>query len=151
MRHTTLELLERGEDMKDKLTPKQEKFIQNIIKGMSQRQAYRDAFNPDNTSDKTVDEKACRLFNEDKIQARYSELMKELEDDAIMNAKQRMEFLTKIITDKEKESAYTMYGTEYKRNASFKNKLAAIDLLNKMNGDYKISFETKTDINIKIE
>ena len=30
--------------MKEKLTAKQEKFIQNIIKGMSQTDAYREAF-----------------------------------------------------------------------------------------------------------
>ena len=36
------------------LNIKQEKFIQNIIKGMSQRQAYKDAYNA-NYSDKAID------------------------------------------------------------------------------------------------
>lgn len=138
MRHTTLELLERGEDMKDKLTPKQEKFIQNIIKGMSQRQAYRDAFNPDNTSDKTVDEKACRLFNEDKIQARYQDLIKELETEAVMTALEKRKLLKELALDKEN---------------SVNDRLKALDIDNKMAGEYitKVEAGITADININIE
>lgn len=50
-----------------KLTPKQEKFVHNMIKGMSQRQAYKDAFKS-KYSEKAIDEKACVLFNSEKIQ-----------------------------------------------------------------------------------
>ena len=59
------------------LNVKQEKFIQNIINGMSQRQAYKDAYNA-NYSDKSIDEKASTLFNSEKVQERYKELLKEL-------------------------------------------------------------------------
>lgn len=138
MRHTTLELYSGGDRMKDKLTPKQEKFIQNIIKGMSQRQAYRDAFNPDNTSDKTVDEKACRLFNEDKIQARYSDLIKELETEAIMTALEKRKLLKELALDKEN---------------SVNDRLKALDIDNKMAGEYitKVEAGITADININIE
>jgi phage terminase small subunit len=138
MRHTTLDLYSGGDRMKDKLTPKQEKFIQNIIKGMSQRQAYRDAFNPDNTSDKTVDEKACRLFNEDKIQARYSDLIKELEKEAIMTALEKRKLLKELALDKEN---------------SVNDRLKALDIDNKMAGEYitKVEAGITADININIE
>lgn len=124
--------------MKDKLTPKQEKFIQNIIKGMTQRQAYRDAFSPDNTSDKTVDEKACRLFNEDKIQARYQDLIKELETEAVMTALEKRKLLKELALDKEN---------------SVNDRLKALDIDNKMAGEYitKVEAGITADINITIE
>ena len=73
--------------MNDKLTPKQERFIQNIVSGMSQRQAYKEAYNVENMSDEAIDVEACRLFNDSKISLRYKELMGKLEDKAIMTAK----------------------------------------------------------------
>ena len=79
------------------LTPKQEKFIQNIISGMSQREAYKNSYNAKKMADDTIDNKACKLFNSDKIRARYQELMKRLEDKAIMTAEERMIWLTKVI------------------------------------------------------
>ena len=57
------------------LTPKQEKFIQNIVSGMSQRQAYKDAYNAENMTDESIDVEACKLFNDTKISLRYQELM----------------------------------------------------------------------------
>jgi len=70
------------------LTPKQEKFIQNIVSGMSQREAYKKSYNAKNMADDTIDNKACKLFNSDKIRARYQELMKRLENKAIMTAEE---------------------------------------------------------------
>ena len=57
------------------LTDKQEKYVQNLIKGMSQRKAYWDAFpHSKNWKDKTVDSKASTLYNSEKAQERYTEL-----------------------------------------------------------------------------
>lgn len=103
-----------------KLTPKQEKFVHNMIKGMSQRQAYKDAFNS-KYSDKAIDEKACVLFNSEKVQKRYRELLDKIDKKAIMSAKERQEWLTKVINDK---------------NADMNAKLKAVDILNKMSGEY---------------
>lgn len=135
------------------LTPKQEKFIQNIVKGMSQRQAYKDAYNAENMKDETIDSEASILFNDQKVSERYKELIEKLEDESIMTAKERMKFLTKIIKDQEKEKAYTMFGDEYEKTANFKNKLNAIDILNKMSGEYvtKVEGNVNSDININIE
>ena len=82
------------------LNVKQEKFIQNIINGMSQRQAYKDAYNA-KYKDEVIDSKASNLFNSDKVQARYKELMGKLEDEAIMSAKERMIWLSKIVKELE--------------------------------------------------
>ena len=124
--------------MKDKLTAKQEKFITNIIKGMSQRQAYRAAFKPENMSDKSIDEKACKLFNEDKIQSRYNELLKELETEAVMTAIEKRLLLKTMALDK---------------NNSINDRLKALDIDNKMAGEYvtKVEAGINADINITID
>ena len=77
------------------LRPKQEKFIQNIIKGMSQRQAYKKAYNA-KYSEKSIDEKASTLFNSEKVQERYQELLKIAEDESVMTAKFKRHALMEI-------------------------------------------------------
>ena len=113
------------------LTAKQEKFVQNLIKGMSQREAYKNSYNASNMKDETIDSNACRLFADSKISARYNELIKEAEDKAIMTAKQRKIWLTELIRSP---------------NASNTDRLKALDLLNKMGGEYieKVQYEDIT-------
>lgn len=62
-----------------KLTQKQEKFVQALISGKSQREAYKEAYNAANMKDSTVDSNACRLLNNSKVAARYNELRAEEE------------------------------------------------------------------------
>ncbi len=115
-----------------------ERFIQNIVKGMTQRQAYRDAFPDNNSNDKTIDEAASRLFNDSKVHARYEELLEELEDKSIMSAKDRMKWLTNLINGEE---------------GYISDKLKSIDILNKMSGQYitKIEAEVDNTVNINIQ
>ena len=60
------------------ITQGQENFLQNLMQGMSQRQAYISAFpkakkwKPEN-----VDSQACSLLKTPKVQARFAELRKE--------------------------------------------------------------------------
>jgi phage terminase small subunit len=74
------------------LTAKQEMFVQWIIKGKSQREAYKLAgYKTDSMTDKTMDEAASRIFRNSKVSARYEEihnrLLKESEDESIITAK----------------------------------------------------------------
>lgn len=57
-----------------KLTQKQENFVQALVSGKSQREAYKEAYNAANMKDSTVDSNACRLLNNSKVAARYNEL-----------------------------------------------------------------------------
>lgn len=120
------------------LTPKQEAFVQNIIQGMSQADAYRSAYSSKNMSDKTIHEAASRLMADSKISARVEELRRQLAKETIMSAQKRMEWLTGVIQS-EKESTT--------------DKLRAIDLMNKMSGEYvqKIAAEVQTETTINIE
>lgn len=113
------------------LTAKQEKFVQNLVKGMSQREAYKNSYSASRMKDATIDSNACRLFADSKISARYNELIKEAEDKAIMSAKERQIWLTNMIGSS---------------NASNTDRLKALDLLNKMSGEYidKVQYEDIT-------
>ena len=122
------------------LTQKQEKFVQNLIIGMSQREAYKNSYNASNMADDTIDNKACNLFKQDKIRTRYEELIGILNEKntekAIMSAQERMEFLTDIIKEKEQEDLIMNGLPVGKKVADLNTKLKALDILNKMSGEY---------------
>lgn len=103
------------------LTAKQEKFVQNIIQGMSQADAYRSAYPNQKMSDKSVWETASKLMTNPKVVSRLNELRDKLASESIMSAQERMEWLTQIIKDKDE-------GTN--------DKLKAVDILNRMSGEY---------------
>lgn len=132
--------------MSDKLNVKQEKFIQGIINGLSQRQAYKEAYEV-NYDDNAIDVKASTLFNTDKVQVRYKELLQELEDKSIMSAKERMKWLSDVVKGNIKHISYGGNGESYENEAYISDKLKAIDTLNKMSGEYT----TKVDANVNTE
>lgn len=103
------------------LTAKQEQFVQNIIQGMSQADAYRSAYSCKNMSDNAIYVNASKLAADAKVALRLSELRQELATPAIMSAQRRLEWLTGVIQN-EKESTG--------------DKLKAIDIMNKMQGEY---------------
>lgn len=132
--------------MSEKLTLKQEKFVQNLIKGMSQREAYKNSYDAKKMKDETIDTRACELFKNSKIKARYEELLKRLEDKAIMSAEERMKWLSKVIkADIKVEREYDNEVKEYDPYMS--DRLKAMDILNKMDGQYT----TKIEGNISVE
>ena len=138
------------------LNVKQEKFIQNIINGMSQRQAYKDAYNA-KYKDEDIDSKASNLFNSDKVQARYKELLKELEDKSIMSAKERMIWLSKVVNGEILEDVPLMTDINEDKVNTIKcptkldTRLKALDTLNKMSGEYTTKVEADLDFNIRVE
>lgn len=84
-----------------KLTANQEKFVQELIKGKSQREAYRIAYPRSvNWKDEVVDVKASELLKNGKVLVRYNEindrLIKESEDECIVEAKNVLKELGRI-------------------------------------------------------
>lgn len=131
------------------LTIKQEKFVQNLIKGMSQREAYKNSYNASKMKDEVIDTKASLLFKEDKIRKRYEELTKKLEDETIMSTKERMKWLSKVVNGEIKEIV-PMIVTDKDGNtktieqevpSKLKVKIIALDTLNKMDNSYKQTIE----------
>lgn len=120
------------------LTAKQEAFVQNIIQGMSQADAYRSAYSTKRMSDNAVYREASLLVASPKIAQRLQELRDKLATPKIMTAQQRLEWLTGVINNDEE-------GTS--------EKLKAIDIMNKMQGEYtqKIEANVTNAVNINIE
>lgn len=138
------------------LTAKQEKFVRNLVKGMSQREAYKKSYNAENMTDKSIDEEACRLFNDIKIATRYQELMDRAATASVMTAQERLEFLTEVITGIQREIRiqHTDDGErEYEEPADLNTKLKALDLMNKMQGEYttKIEADVNSEVTINID
>ena len=121
------------------LTDKQERFCQNIIEGMSQADAYRQAYPNNNMADKTIQENACRLAKKPAVKARIKELRDQLAKPTIMTAQERLEYLTRVINGEQGEKMVQMVDgepIEVDVPTSLKNKLNAIDIMNKMQGEY---------------
>ena len=68
------------------LTEKQEKFVIELLKGKSQREAYKASYNAANMKDKTIDDKASLLWRKEEIRARYEELRGEMMKDDLEDA-----------------------------------------------------------------
>ncbi len=119
------------------LTPKQEKFVKHIVlDGMNYSDAYRNSYNTSGMSDKTINEKASLLKDNDKIRARIKELSAEIDSPKIMTVTKRAEKLSELAEDDDPNVA-----------------MKAIDLLNKMTGEYiqKVVADVDTSYNINIE
>lgn len=128
-------VVKRGEHRM--LTDKQERFAQCIaLEGMNQSDAYRECYNTENMAETTIWESASRLANDCKVVARIKELRGECVSPKIMTAKERREKLTQIVTE------------AMDLNAVMK----AIDILNKMDGEYVQKIEATVDsVNINVE
>jgi phage terminase small subunit len=112
---------------------KQEKFVQGLAKGLSQRVAYRAAFpSSANWKDSTVDVKACELAKNDKILVRLQELREMATSKAVMSATERKEWLTELIYNESEET---------------KDRLKAMDILNRMDGEYTEKVDVNANVN----
>ena len=118
------------------LTEKQERFAKAIaLEGMSYSDAYRSAYDTKRMSDKTVNEKASRLKDEDKVRARIKELRDEVDTPKIMSAQKRKEWLTTVMEDP---------------NVDINARLKASDQLNRMEGEYVTKVQGDLNL-IKLE
>ncbi len=138
------------------LTKKQEQFVQNIVKGMSQRQAYKNAYTCKKMSDNAIDREASLLMKHPKVAQRIKELTSKIqeaaEEETIMSAKERLKYLTGIVMETEMEAEVVVSQGAIKRimkPADFNAKLKAIDLMNKMTGEYVTKVEG--NLNYKLE
>jgi phage terminase small subunit len=121
------------------LTDKQEKFAQAVaLEGMSLSDAYRSAYDTARMKDKTINEKASRMAADGNIGARIAELRASVASPKIMSAQERMEWLTELINN---------------ADAGTTDRLRAIDIMNKMQGEYvqKVDANVHQDVTINIE
>ena len=138
------------------LTTKQEKFVEELIKGKSQRDAYKSAFSTKGMKPRTIDSKACILFKSINIRARYFELKEESERISGENAASVRAFLVaqlKDIAEGKKADTTKMYDSKghivgKRTQAKQSDRISA---MNKLAELYGIGAETEDKgINITI-
>jgi len=80
-------IVKSGHSKERMLTPKEEKFVKELVKGKSQRQAFRSAY-PSSLKwkDATVDKRASEKFHKREIKGRYEELQKKVADRTVYDA-----------------------------------------------------------------
>ena len=120
------------------LTDKQEKFVQGIISGLNQADAYRNAYNASKMSDNAIYREASLLMSLPKVTQRIKELRDQSASGAVMSARERMEWLSDLIRSE---------------NETTTDKLKAVDLINKMSGEYvqKVEADVKQAYTIHID
>ena len=101
------------------LTAKQEAFAQAVAGGMTQADAYRSAYNPETSTDKTIIENASRTMADSNVSARVRQLQEEIACAALWSRLDSVQTLAEIAKD-----------TEAKAN----EKVSAIKELNSMHG-----------------
>lgn len=103
-----------------KLTPKQEAFARAVaLDDMTQADAYRSVYNADRIPDDQIYVRASEVANNSKVAVRIAELRKECITPKVMSAQKRREKLSEMAESEDPNVA-----------------MKAIDLLNKMDGEY---------------
>ena len=114
------------------LTPKQEKFCQCIVSGMSGKDSYMTAYNCN--SDNTAYQESYVLLQREDIKEYITALKKPIEKQVISERQKKRQWLWDIIEDP---------------SISESDRLRAMDILNKMDSEYinhTITEEHKTNI-----
>lgn len=117
------------------LTPKQEKYVQGLVAGLSQRQAYIGAgYSSKNKTDNYLDVEASKLFKNPKVHQRYNELMDKHKEKALWTREQAVNDLIWLKEQakksiKEQDDGYIRQGT----STAYVN---AIKELNTLEGVY---------------
>lgn len=114
-----------------KLTAKQEKFVQGLISGLSQRKAYIEAgYATKGKTDNYIDVEASRLFKNPKVSQRYQELLDEHKEKSLWTREEAVHHL-KWLADKAMNSIDN-FDEGYVRKGTADALLGAIQELNKL-------------------
>ncbi|MGL4569327.1 MAG: hypothetical protein ACRCU6_12475 [Fusobacteriaceae bacterium] len=114
------------------ITDKEEIFLQELIKGKSQREAYRIAYPNSKMKDKSVDVAASKLLKKDKVLLRYKELRQKTEETTLWSYEKAQEELLEMLKDSKSDGSYT-------------GRYNAIKELNALAGFYDKKKEEKED------
>lgn len=127
------------------LNNKQKVFCREYVKnGNNGTTAYMKAYKCKET---TARINASKLLTNTNISEYIKELQEKLEDHSIMSAKERMQWLTNVVNGKVTHTSYDSNGNAYDNEAYISDKLKAIDVLNKMSGEYITKVEADVSVN----
>lgn len=133
-----------------RLTAKQERYVQGLVAGLSQRQAYIKAYpNARKWNDNSVDSRASNLLKTDKVLARYNELLDEHKEKALWT---REDSINKLIWLIEKATASIEEHDEgYTRQATANALLNAVQELNKLELLYPLDQRQVKKVDTELE
>lgn len=124
------------------LTPKQEKFIQGVVSGMTYSDAYRAAYNCARMKPETVNNKAYELMQKGEISARVEKARAEAAKNAQWSLDLAVERVRKLndeaVSDLKKDGLY-------KGSPAVKALIDSTTLLNRMTGIDKQIVKANTD------
>jgi len=89
------------------LTPKQEKFAQEVASGKSQADAYRAAFDCANSKPSTIHRKACALMDDGKIAARIESIRAPIVEKVGITLEQHLRDLERLRNLAESDGKYS--------------------------------------------
>ena len=130
------------------LTPKQEKFVQALISGMSQREAYKEAYNAANMKDETIDNKASLLFAKGEVRKRYEELVNENKQKALYTLENSINDLIWIKEIAKQDILNPKKGLRQGNGTIYLNAVKELNLLNDLYPDKKAKEESKNEKDI---
>ncbi|HFL3586851.1 TPA: terminase small subunit [Clostridioides difficile] len=114
------------------LTEKQKRFCDYYIETGNATEAYKKAYK--NNNQRTSESNGSRLMSNDKVKNYIDERLKQIESKRIADAKEVMEYLTKILRNQEQEEVVIVSenGPEIiKKDVSIKDRNKAAELLGK--------------------
>lgn len=131
------------------LTPKQEKFCQEMSKLGNQYQAYCKAFNTKNMKRETIDKRASELMKSGEISGRLRELAERTLNKNIATAQEIQEYLTRVMRGEEQEECVTVEGQGdgyseariIKKQVTPKDRTKAAETLAKMTGCFEVKIK----------
>lgn len=130
------------------LTPKQNKFIDGVVSGLTYSEAYRQAYNAKNMSAETIAVKASVMASKDNIRVIIDQRKKQLADKAIWDREKALSMLAEVATTAQK---YLEMGNKF--DAATANSMTkAIEQANKMCGyNEPEKKELSGNLDIKVE
>jgi phage terminase small subunit len=134
---------------KEDLTPKQEKFCQEMSKLGNQYQAYCNSFNTKGMKRETIDKRACELMKNGKITGRLKALAEETKSKNTAEAQEIQEYLTQVIRGQINEDCivvesigdYQSRARNVKKQVTPKDRIKACETLAKMRGYFDLTIK----------
>ena len=130
------------------LTSKQEKFVRALISGMSQREAYKEAYNAANMKDEVIDVRASELLKKSKVKVRYEELVNENKQKALYTLEDSINDLIWIKEKAKEDILNPKKGLRQGNGTIYLNAVKELNLLNDLYPDKKAKEESKNEKDI---
>ena len=130
------------------LTPKQEKFVQALISGMSQYEAYKEAYNATRMKDATIYNNAYKLMQNNEILTRYNELLEEHKKKALYTRENSINDLIWIKEKAKEDILNPKKGLRQGNGTIYLNAVKKLNLLNDLYPDKKAKEEAKNEKDI---